>query len=67
LLVRLGQPASVTLDAFSGQSFAGTVAEIAQAAETNRGNVTYAVTVELAPVSAPLRAGMTAFVDINVR
>ncbi len=56
----------MTLDAFSGQSFAGTVTEIAQVAETNRGNVTYAVTVELPPASAALRWGMTAFVDIDV-
>ncbi len=67
VLVRPGQAASVTLDAFSGQTFAGTVTEIAQVSETNRGNVTYAVTVELAPASAPLRWGMTAFVDIRVK
>ena len=66
ILVKPGQPVVVTLDAFSDQTFTGTVVEIASLSETNRGNVTYAVTIDLAPTSAPLRWGMTAFADINV-
>jgi multidrug resistance efflux pump len=66
VLVRPGQRATVAFDALPGISFDGVVTEIASLAETNRGNVTYAVTVELEPVGDPLRWGMTAFVDINV-
>jgi multidrug resistance efflux pump len=68
VLVRVGQTATVTLDALSGQTFAAAVSEIAALAETNRGSVTYAVTLDLAPVptGAPLRWGMTAFADIDV-
>jgi multidrug efflux pump subunit AcrA (membrane-fusion protein) len=66
VLVQPGQPASVTLDAFGDRVFPGVVTEIAALAETNRGNTTYAVTVELAPSDAALRWGMTAFVDIEI-
>jgi multidrug efflux pump subunit AcrA (membrane-fusion protein) len=67
VLVRPGQSATVTLDAFGDQTFRGVVTEIASIAETNRGNTTYAVTIELDPMDAPLRWGMTAFVDILVK
>ena len=66
VLVQPGQPATVTLDAFAGQTFSGVVTEIASVAETTRGNVTYAVTIDLAPTTAALRWGMTAFADIGV-
>jgi multidrug efflux pump subunit AcrA (membrane-fusion protein) len=66
VLVAPGQSASVTLDAFPGQTFKGTVTEISNLAETNRGNTTYAVTIALDPVTAALRWGMTAFADISV-
>lgn len=67
VLVRSGQSATVTLDAFGGRTFHGMVTEVASIAETNRGNTTYAVTLDLDPTDAPLRWGMTAFVDIDVR
>jgi multidrug efflux pump subunit AcrA (membrane-fusion protein) len=67
VLVRLGQSATATLDAFGDQTFHGVVTEIASIAETNRGNTTYAVTIDLDPTDAPLRWGMTAFVDIDVK
>ena len=66
VLVAPGQAAVVTLDALPGVELPGTVTEIADVAETNRGNVTYAVTVALDPAAAPLRWGMTAFADIRV-
>jgi multidrug efflux pump subunit AcrA (membrane-fusion protein) len=66
VLVRPGQIATVTLDAFGDRAFRGVVAEIASIAETNRGNTTYAVMIDLDPTDAPLRWGMTAFVDISV-
>jgi len=67
VLVRPGQSATATLDAFGDQTFHGVVTEIASIAETNRGNTTYAVTIDLDPTDAPLRWGMTAFVDIDVK
>jgi HlyD family secretion protein len=67
VLVRPGQPATVTLDAFGDQTFQGVVTEVASIAETNRGNTTYAVTIDLDSTDAPLRWGMTAFVDIKVK
>jgi len=66
VLVSAGQKATVTLDAFAGQTFSGVVSKIASVSETNRGNVTYAVTIDLDPTTAPLRWGMTAFADIRV-
>ena len=66
VLVRLGQSVTATLDAFGDQTFHGVVTEIASIAETNRGNTTYAVTIDLDPTDAPLRWGMTAFADIDV-
>ena len=67
VLVRPGQSVTATLDAFGDQTFHGVVTEIASIAETNRGNTTYAVTIDLDPTDAPLRWGMTAFVDIDVK
>ena len=66
VLVRPGQSVTATLDAFGDQTFHGVVTEIASIAETNRGNTTYAVTIDLDPTDAPLRWGMTAFADIDV-
>lgn len=66
VLVKPGQSASVTLDAFGEQAFAGTVTEIGALAEVSRGNTTYPVTIELEATDAALRWGMTAFVDIAV-
>ncbi|MBI4772119.1 MAG: HlyD family efflux transporter periplasmic adaptor subunit, partial [Chloroflexi bacterium] len=64
--IRPGQRGTVTLDAFPGQSFPATVREIAALAEANRGNVTYAVTLDLDSTEAGLRWGMTAFADIAI-
>ncbi len=66
VLVQPGQKVSVTLDAFGGQTFAGTVMKIGALAEVSRGNTTYPVTIELDATDAALRWGMTAFVDITV-
>jgi multidrug efflux pump subunit AcrA (membrane-fusion protein) len=66
VLVRPGQTVAVTLDAFAGQTFSGVVTEIGSLAETNRGNTTYPVTIQLVATDVTLRWGMTAFVDINV-
>jgi multidrug resistance efflux pump len=64
--VTVGQPAVVSVDALPGQEFDGVVQEIALQAGDYRGDVVYAVIVELADVAdAPLRWGMTALVKIE--
>ncbi len=61
-----GQAATVTVDALSDQEFAGVVREIALQPGDYRGDVVYAVTVELTDADdAPLRWGMTALVEIE--
>jgi HlyD family secretion protein len=65
--VAVGQPVNVTIDAIPDRDFSGVVTKIAPKSETKRGDVTYTVTIKLNDVSdAPLRWGLTAFVDINV-
>ena len=61
-----GQPVVVTVDALPELEFAGQVHEIALQPGDYRGDVVYAVTVELTGVAdAPLRWGMTAMVEIE--
>ncbi len=62
--VAVGQPVTITLDALPGETLAGWVDEIADTARLDAGVVTYQVAVRLHPTEAPLRAGMTANVDI---
>jgi HlyD family secretion protein len=65
--VAVGQPVKVTLDAIPNREFSGVVTDIAPRSEVKRGDVTYTVTIELTDAAgAPLRWGLTAFVDINV-
>jgi HlyD family secretion protein len=65
--VAVGQPVKVTVDALPDQEFQGIVTDIAPRSETKRGDVTYTVSIKLTDATdAPLRWGMTAFVDINV-
>ena len=64
--VEEGQPARVTVDALPEMEFTGVVREIALQPGDYRGDVVYAVTVDLADVGdAPLRWGMTALVEID--
>jgi HlyD family secretion protein len=65
--VAVGQPVKVTIDAIPDREFNGVVTEVAPRSETKRGDVTYTVTIELTDADdAPLRWGLTAFVDISV-
>lgn len=66
VLLSLGMPAAISLDALPGEVFDGTVREIAYLGETNRGQVTYAVTLDFDPRDRPVRWGMTAFVDVSL-
>jgi HlyD family secretion protein len=62
--VLVGQPASATLDAFPSETLSGQVSRIAKTAQLDAGIVTYQVSIELEETDLPLRAGMTANVDI---
>jgi HlyD family secretion protein len=66
--VALGQPVKVTVDALPGKEFKGVVSAITPRSETKRGDVTYTVTVDLTDTAdAPLRWGMTSYVDISAK
>jgi multidrug resistance efflux pump len=66
VLLAPGMQAMVSLDAFPGQSFPGIVREIDYLSEDVRGSVTYRVIIDFDPGDAPVRWGMTAFVDIQL-
>jgi multidrug resistance efflux pump len=65
--VTVEQPVTVSVDALPDREFAGLVREIALQGQDYRGDVVYAVTVELADpdVAEALRWGMTAMVEIE--
>lgn len=62
--VAVGQQVTVFLDALPGEMLAGEIDQIASTAQMDTGIVSYKMTVRLAPTDAPLRAGMTANVDV---
>ncbi|HLF25723.1 MAG TPA: efflux RND transporter periplasmic adaptor subunit [Anaerolineae bacterium] len=59
-----GQPAEITVDALPGTPIGGMVDRIAPTARENAGVVSYLVTIAIDPADAPIRAGMSAIVDI---
>ena len=66
--VVVGQPAVVSVDALPDSEFEGTVSEVDLRSEDYRGDVVYAVTVQLEDAhDAPLRWGMTAVIKIEAR
>lgn len=61
----IGAAATITLDAFPGQSFAGVVRKIGAHGETYQGNIVYQVLIEpTAPLPPDVRWNMTASVTI---
>ncbi|TFG69894.1 MAG: HlyD family efflux transporter periplasmic adaptor subunit [Anaerolineales bacterium] len=58
------QEAIITLDAFDGVVLNGVITKIAPMARVQSGVVLYDVTVALAPTDLPVKAGMTADVEI---
>lgn len=67
-LVRVGQAASITVDALGGRVLDGLVTRVAPISADRIGQTVYAVTLDLgADADAGLRWGMTAFVEIWVR
>jgi len=63
--VALAQEAHVSVDAFPGVGMAGEVTYVAPKADTFSGVVLYPVTVRLMVSDLPVRAGMTADVEIT--
>ena len=64
--IALGQAALVTLDAFDDVELTGAITAIAPKANTQAGVVLYPVTITLDPTATPIRAGMTANVEIVI-
>jgi len=64
--VAAGQPVTITLDALPGETLRGQVVRVADTALPEAVVVSYLVTVRFDPTDAPLRAGMTANVDLVI-
>jgi HlyD family secretion protein len=64
--VRLGQEASITVDAFPNQPFAGRVVKIASGSTVQQNVVTYDVTIALDNPTHLLKPDMTASVNIAI-
>jgi len=62
--VRLGQPASFTIDAFPGRNFEGAVRQVRKAAVAAQNVVTYTVVVGFANPGSTVLPGMTANVRV---
>jgi HlyD family secretion protein len=61
----LQQPVRISFDALPDQEIEGTITNIAPlATRSQQGTTTYEVTAEITPGDAPIRAGMTASVEI---
>jgi HlyD family secretion protein len=65
--VQIGQPVTLTFDALPNVTLTGTVATIAPSATTTNNVVTYPVQVEFDPGQTPVKVGMSATADIQVR
>ncbi|MCD6344306.1 MAG: efflux RND transporter periplasmic adaptor subunit [Anaerolineae bacterium] len=62
----VGQKAHITFDAFDDVEIGGEIVAIAPTADIQSGIVLYPVTVALDPTETPIRAGMTAEVEIVI-
>lgn len=63
-LVKLGQPATITLDALPGHVLTGKVTQIGILATTTAGIVSVPVTVDIDPTDAAIYPGLSATVEI---
>lgn len=67
--IAVGQPVHITLDAYPGQTFVGTVAEVAPTASMAGASVSYAVKIALSPEAAApaiIRPGMLARLEVTL-
>lgn len=65
--VAVGLPVEASIDALPGETLTGRVSNAAAVSRLYRGDVTYAVTIDLDEVpDLPLRWGMTVFVNVDV-
>jgi len=65
--VEVGQPATITFDAISGQTYTGTVDTVSSTGTSSSGSVNYTVTVAIDNPDAKIKSGMSASVDITVK
>lgn len=64
--IKVGQAASITIDALPNTVFTGTVSEVSNVSTTSQDVVTYAVNVQFNPGTEPVRTGMSATANIIV-
>lgn len=65
LSVEKGQEAEITIDALSGQTFTGTISEVAESADSGTGSAKYTVSIRI-PANDDMRLGMSASAEIEV-
>jgi len=65
--VRVGQPATVTVEALAGQKFAAHVSEVSILSTSNSGVVSYDVTFRLDQMEAGLKPGMSASAEVVIK
>lgn len=63
--IEIGQPVRISLDALPDSSVTGRVVRIAATATVVNGVMAYEGIIELDPISAPLRAGMSATANVT--
>ncbi len=65
-LIKVGQAATITLDALPGKTLTGKVSRIDQTATMVAGIVSVPATVDIDPTDAPIYPGLSATVEINI-
>ena len=65
--VKVGQTATIAIEALSGRKEAAQVASIAETSTSSSGVVSYEVTFQLDQLSAGIKAGMTATAEVIVK
>lgn len=61
-----GMDARIVVNAFPDRTFTGSVEEVDLQGVEQRGTVTYAVSLDFDPLDAPMRMGMSAFVEVDL-
>jgi HlyD family secretion protein len=63
--IKIGQPATLTLDAFPGQSFPGQVTDISTGGHNVSGTINFTVTIQFSGQTGAVRPGMTVSAEID--